>query len=258
MRQKPSLEPALEIEGRPFPDREAADLEIVAHGGVAQHHRPVPGRRRQLREEQAWVALRPAQRRHRFGLREGEGLVADEALELLPRGPGETLPRAIGWRGKRRLGGAVGEPQHRGEVERAVGRDIEREALHVHEPGRQGHLSEEPVDVGEAAYGGDVHGHVPAGPGLGGRTGPGLDRRQAGPLGQAAHQRHVGGGLRAVGQDAAQGLEAPVQEQSLVGERARRGHGQQQGHGQGHHEAESYPRAAGTAGGVLTPAAGGA
>ena len=52
---------------------------------------------------------------------------------------------------------------------------------------------------------------------------------EAGVLGQVAQEEHVGRSGRPVGEDAAQGLEAAVEEESLLGEGAGRLCGQERG-----------------------------
>ena len=91
------------------------------------------------------------------------------------------------------------------------------------------HFLEEAVDVLVAPEGGQVVHHLAARARLDRRTGLDLHAGEAGRLGQVAEEEHVRRRGRPVGEDAAEGLEAAVEQHPLVGEGACRRRGQERG-----------------------------
>ena len=92
-----------------------------------------------------------------------------------------------------------------------------------------GHFLEEAVDLLVAPERGQVEHHLAARARLDRRTWLDLHAGEAGGLGQVADEEHVRRSGRPVGEDAAEGLEAAVEEDSLLGEGAGRLRGQERG-----------------------------
>ena len=125
--------------------------------------------------------------------------------------------------------GPVGESEHGRELDHVLAGGGESQALHVHEAMGQGHSLEETIDLLVAPERGQVVHDLAARARFDRRTWLDLHASQAGGLGQVAEEEHICRGGRPVGEDAAEGLEAAVEQDALLGKGAGRLGGQQRG-----------------------------
>ena len=225
--QEAALEPSLEGAQRPLADREATYRELLAERRVAQDDRPLAHHRGELREEEARVAPGAAARRDGVRLGEGQRLVAEKGVHGGAGHAGGAAPRRLRDRRQRRACRPKREAEDGDDLDHVLGGGGDRQALHVHQAVRGRQLLEEAKGLLVAAEGGEVEHHLAARPRLDRGPGLDLDPGEARGLGELPHDQHVRRGGGAVREDAAQGLQATIEQEPLLGEGAGGLHGQQ-------------------------------
>jgi hypothetical protein len=214
---------ALQRSRGPFAHREAAhDEELVAPRELGQHGGPFLHGRRELRQQEAGIAARPADLGHGFRLGQQQRLVARELIGHDAWDATGAVGGALGGSGQPALHGPERHPQHDRHAERVLGGRRKREARDVDEPRRRDDVPEERLDVREAAERRDVDGDLAAG-GVFDR-GPRRDRGDTKPcrFGHGVQISGIRGGVWSVGKRAPDRLQPAVQQLTFFGERARR------------------------------------